>query len=69
MRRSILVAIVVTALLMAFAAPAAAMTPANDGMGKMFGDHIRTEAQAGTLGKLVHPGMHHGMAGWEMPMP
>lgn len=67
MKRALIVIVLAVALLVIAVAPAAAMTPANNGMGKMYGEHIRTEAQAGALGKYVHPGQHHGMSGWMMP--
>jgi len=67
MYRVLIVAVLAVALLLALAAPALAMAPANHGMGKMYGDHIRTEAKAGSLGKSLHPGMHHGMSGWTPP--
>lgn len=68
MQRLLLVALLALAMLAAFAVPALAGTPANDGMGKMYAGHIRTEAQGGMLGADIHPGMHMGMRGWTMPM-
>lgn len=67
MRKSIVVVALAIVLVLALVVPALAMTPANNGMGKMYGEHIRTEAHAGTLGKDVHPGQHHGMSGWTPP--
>lgn len=67
MRRALVAAVLAVVLLMVVVAPAAAMTPANDGMGKMYGEHISTEAKAGALGKDLHPGQHRGMAMWMMP--
>jgi hypothetical protein len=32
----------------------------------MFGEHISTEAKAGSLGPDLHPGMHRGFHGWPM---
>lgn len=69
MRRVFAVVVLTAVLVLSLAVPALAMTPANNGMGKMYGEHISTEAKAGVLGKYVHPGMHHGMSGWMMPMP
>lgn len=69
MRRILLAVPLTVAMLVLMAAPAMAATPANGGMGKMYSEHIRMEAKAGMLGPDVHPGMHRGMAGWEMPMP
>lgn len=69
MYRILIIAVLSVALLFALVAPAAAVTPANNGLGRMYGEHISTEAKAGMLGKTLHPGMHHGMSGWVMPMP
>lgn len=69
MKRMLSVVVLTVAMLTVLAVPALAATPANGGMGKMYGDHIRTEAKAGMLGKDLHPGMHRGMAGWEMLTP
>lgn len=66
MRRVLVIAAITVALLLTVVAPALAVTPANEGMGKMYGEHISAEAKAGTLGKYVHPGMHRGMHGWMM---
>lgn len=67
MRRALIVIALTVALLVVAAAPALAVTPANEGAGKMYGEHIRSEAHAGTLGKEVHPGLHRGMHGWVIP--
>jgi hypothetical protein len=67
MKRMLSVLVLAVAMLAILAVPALASTPANDSMGQMYGDHVRTEAKAGMLGKALHPGMHRGMSGWEMP--
>lgn len=67
MRRALTVAALTLVLVLTTIVPAIAMTPANNGMGKMYGEHISSEAKAGTLGKYVHPGQHRGMAGWMLP--
>lgn len=69
MRRVLVVVALAGTLVLSLAVQALAMTPANEGMGKMYGEHISSEAKAGTLGPDVHPGMHRGMSGWMMPMP
>lgn len=75
MKKALLVIALSIVLVVALAVPALAAPPfdkngpAHHGMGRMFGEHISTEAKAGVLGPEVHPGMHHGFAGWEMPMP
>lgn len=65
MKRTLVVVVVSVILVLALAAPAFAV-PANNGLGKMFGEHISTEATAGSLGPDLHPGMHRGFRGWPM---
>lgn len=65
MTRLALTVALAVVLVLAVAAPAFGV-PANDGLGKMYGEHISDEAKAGTLGPDVHPGMHRGFRGWPM---
>jgi hypothetical protein len=67
MKRMLSVLVLAVAMLAVFAVPALASTPANDGMGQMYGEHHSTMAQMGELGADMNPGHHRGMAGWEMP--
>ena len=60
------VAIFALAAVLAFALAVPAFATGADGMGRMYGDHIRTEARGGMLGPEVHPGMHFGFHGWHM---
>ena len=60
------VSIFVFAAALAFALAVPAFATGAGGMGRMYGDHIRTEARAGMLGPEVHPGMHFGFHGWTM---
>lgn len=69
MRRFFTVVALAVVLVLMFGVSASALTPANGGMGKLYGEHISSEAKAGMLGPDVHPGMHRGMSGWMMPMP
>lgn len=65
MKRLAITSVVAIVLVLSTAATALGV-PANNGLGKMYGEHISTEAKAGVLGPEVHPGMHRGFAGWPM---
>jgi hypothetical protein len=65
MKRGAAVLVLVVALVFTLVVPAFAV-PANNGLGRMFGEHISTEARAGSLGPDLHPGMHLGFHGWPM---
>jgi len=67
MKRMLSVLVLAVAMLAVLAVPAFAATPANDGMGQMYGQHHAAMAQAGELGADMNPGHHRGMSGWEMP--
>lgn len=65
MKRIALVVVLTAVLVLVLAAPAVAV-PANNGLGRMYGEHISSEARAGMLGPDLHPGMHQGFRGWPM---
>ena len=70
MKRMFSVVVLAVAMLAVLAVPALAATPANNGVGQAYGDHISTEATAGVLGQDMNPGHHRGISGWHMlPMP
>jgi hypothetical protein len=61
------VVVLAVAMLAVLAVPALAATPANNGIGQLYGEHHATMAQAGALGKDMNPGHHRGTTGWHMP--
>ena len=65
MKRLAAVSALVVVLVFTLVVPAFAV-PANNGLGRMFGEHTSTEAKAGTLGRDVHRGQHLGFHGWPM---
>lgn len=65
MKKAVVVLIATVALTLSAAGPVFA-APASGGLGRMFGEHISTEAKAGTLGPDIHPGQHFGFHGWMM---
>ena len=56
-------------LVFVFAGTALAQTPANDGLGRSFGQHHAECARAGMLGQDMNPGMHQGLSGWSGVCP
>lgn len=67
MKRMLSVVVLAVAMLAVLAVPALAATPANNGVGRMYGEHHASMAQAGELGKDMNPGHHRGISGWHMP--